>query len=254
VQARKNPDLLVRLASFNGSTAMTLNVAKAPFDDVRVRRAIAHAVDRAVLVNVVDKGISEPSDGPFSKSSPFYADPGYPRFDPDAARQLVRQVGAPIAFSYKVTPSGVGPRRATVIQQLLKDVGITMTIQPKEFTAILADVTAKDFQAAELPTPDFTDPDIQLTRRFQTGSAQNWGGYSSKAADEALARGRTSAGEPDRAKAYADLARTLATDLPYIWLTRNYYGVISKAGVEGWQPLDAANLGVFRPEQLSAAR
>lgn len=254
VQARKNPDLSVRLASFNGSTAMTLNVAKAPFDDVRVRRAIAHAIDRSVLVNVVDKGISEPSDGPFAKSSPFYADPGYPRFDPEAARRLVKEVGAPISFSYKVTPSGVGPRRATVIQQLLKDVGITMTIQPKEFTAILADVTAKDFQAAELPTPDFTDPDIQLTRRFQTGSAQNWGGYSSRAADEALVRGRTSAGEPERAKAYAELARTLATDLPYIWLTRNYYGVISKAAVQGWQPLDAANLGVFRPEQLSPAR
>jgi ABC-type transport system substrate-binding protein len=254
VQARKNQNLAVNLASFNGSTAMTLNVAKSPFDDVRVRKAIAHAIDRTALVNVVDKGISEPSDGPFAKTSPFYADPGYPAFDPGIARQLVQEVGKPIVFSYKVTPSGVGPRRAAVLQQMLKDVGITMNIEPKEFTAILAAVNAKDFQAAELPTPDFTDPDIQLTRRFQTGSAQNWGGYSSRMVDDALVRGRTSADKAERAKAYADLARTLATDLPYIWLTRNYYGVISKAGVTGWQPLDAANLGVFRPEQLHLAR
>jgi peptide/nickel transport system substrate-binding protein len=250
IQARKNQSLAVKLASFNGSTAMILNVAKAPFDDARVRKAIAHAVDRAALVTVVDKGISEPSDGPFSKTSPFYADPAYPAFDPGTAKRLVQEVGKPIVFNYKVTPSGIGPRRATVLQQMLKDVGITMNIEPTEFTAILAATNAKDFQAAELPTPDFTDPDIQLTRRFQTGSAQNWGGFSSKAVDDALVRGRTSADKDARAKAYADLARALAAELPYIWLTRNYYGVISKAGVAGWEPLDAANIGVFRPEPL----
>jgi ABC-type transport system substrate-binding protein len=254
IQARKNQNLAVQVASYNGSTAMVLNVTKAPFDDVRVRRAIAHAIDRTALVNVVDKGVNEPSDGPFSKGSPFYADPGYPKFDPAAAKQLVQEIGRPIAFGYKVIPSGIGPRRATVIQQMLKDVGITMTIEPTEFTAIIAAANAKDYQAAEIPTPDFTDPDIQLTRRFQSGSAQNWMGYSSKAVDDALARGRTSAENAARAAAYADLARTLATDLPYIWLTRNYYGVISKATVKGWQPLDAANLGVFRPEQLHYAR
>jgi peptide/nickel transport system substrate-binding protein len=250
VEAAGSGDLAVRLASFNGSSAMTLNLATAPFDDPRVRQAVAYAVDRSALSEVIDKGISEPSDGPFAVDSPLYADPGYPAFDPERARQLVGEVGTPIEFGYQVGQSGIAPQRATVIQQMLDQVGITMNIEPLEFTTIVANVVGGDFQAADLPTPDFTDPDVQLTRRFQTGSAQNWGGYSSQVVDDALARGRTSADPAQRAQAYAELSRALATDLPYIWLTRNYYGVISDPAVGGWQPLDAANLGVFRPERL----
>ncbi|HEX4812216.1 MAG TPA: ABC transporter substrate-binding protein, partial [Nonomuraea sp.] len=71
-----------------------LNTAVAPLDDVRVRRAMAHAIDRETVISTLRGGLTEPADGPWSKDSKWYAPGGYPGYDPARAAALVREVEA----------------------------------------------------------------------------------------------------------------------------------------------------------------
>ncbi|NKB45629.1 MAG: hypothetical protein GKS03_15265 [Alphaproteobacteria bacterium] len=105
-----------------------------PFADVRVRRALNHAVNRELIAEVLLAGLVKPASQPATKMAVGY-DPALKpyTYDPDKARQLLAQAGYPDGFTFAVeTVAGFLPNDSSILQQIASDlsrVGITMDVR-----------------------------------------------------------------------------------------------------------------------------
>jgi len=110
----------------------------------------------------------------------------------------------------------------------------------------VAKLVSGDFDIVELGSPDFIDPDIQLTRRFGSASGQNFGKYNSPAVDKFLKDAAATGVLSTRQSIYTQMTATIMKDLPYIWMNQNYYGVLYGPKVVKVPALNEADLGLFR--------
>lgn len=157
----QDPNLQVK--SFNGSNVvlLTFNTTSAPLDKVKVRQAIAHAVDRQSLINNLLLGFGKVAHSIIPEESWAYS-PGqtYP-YDPAAAKKLLDEAGFPdpdgdgprMRFEkpiiYKVSGSSVAGRQyAGVIYDQLKAVGIPIEIQTPEANTLFDELRRGNFQIA----------------------------------------------------------------------------------------------------------
>ena len=157
----QDPNLQVK--SFNGSNVvlLTINTTSAPLDNVKVRQAIAHAVDRQSLINNLLLGFGKVAHSIIPEESWAYS-PGqtYP-YDPAAAKKLLDEAGFPdpdgdgprMRFEkpiiYKVSGSSVAGRQyAGVIYDQLKAVGIPIEIQTPEANTLFDELRRGNFQIA----------------------------------------------------------------------------------------------------------
>jgi len=106
-----------------------------PFDDVLIRQAVNHAIDRQRFIDVVKNGVGEVAWMPYPEASPNYnpAVAGLYPYDPARARELLAQAGVPDGFEFDMAiPGGVTDqeRQGELIQDMLADVGITANIVP----------------------------------------------------------------------------------------------------------------------------
>ena len=84
-------------------TFAQFNFDQAPFDDVRARRAVVHAIDQQAWVDVITEGQNEAATSVFRPSSRWYYDADYPSYDLEEARRLVEDYEAekgPLAFAW----------------------------------------------------------------------------------------------------------------------------------------------------------
>jgi len=131
---------------------IVLNLRKPPFDDRRVRLALALALDRKEIVDGYLYGFGDPALGPVPPGVPGYVAPRPVRADPDSARRLLG--GRRIAFELVTVGSGEAALEQ-IIQAQLASVGFDVTIRQLELSAFLDRVSARrhDFDAAVMGTP-----------------------------------------------------------------------------------------------------
>ncbi len=131
---RRDPRLGTAIRKSGAYLQVQFRLSSKPLDDVRVRRAIAHAIDRKAINEVVLGGEGEVASQTFPKGHPAYVPEVADRYpyDPDRARQLLAQAGHKDGFDFEmVVPSGVAlaERQSVIIQEQLKEVGIRATIR-----------------------------------------------------------------------------------------------------------------------------
>ena len=156
-----DPNLQVKV--FNGSNVflLTLNTASAPIDNVKVRQAIAHAVDRESLIRELLLGYGRIAHSIIPEESWAYSQGTTYSFDPAKAKQLLDEAGFPdpdgdgpkMRFAkpviYKVSGSSIAGRQyAGVIQNYLKNVGIPVEIQTPEANTLFDELRRGNFQIA----------------------------------------------------------------------------------------------------------
>lgn len=142
------PDLIPQLesdsafqviqGSSNGEIMLTLNNQAAPFDDIRVRQAIAYAIDRQAVLDAAWAGYGELIGAMVPPTDPYYEDLNdlYP-YDPERAQELLAEAGVSdlsITFSVPTRPYATAVSEVVVSQ--LAQVGITATIETLEFPAV----------------------------------------------------------------------------------------------------------------------
>ena len=156
-----DPNLQVK--SFQGSNVvlLTINTASPPLNNVKVRQAIAHAIDRESLISNLLRGFGKIAHSIIPEESWAYATGQTYSFDPARAKQLLDEAGFPdpdgdgprMRFAnpvvYKLSGSSIAGRQyAGVIQNYLKDVGIPVEIQTPELNTLFDELRRGNFQIA----------------------------------------------------------------------------------------------------------
>ena len=205
---------------------MAFNTRDPLLRDVRVRQAIACAIDRAPLLRYIWRGFAEPASSVLPVQSWAY-DAGSSAFtyNPDKARHILDDAGYRpengIRFHLTMKTSTEESTRllAAVLQQQLREVGIALDVRTFEFATFLADVTRGAFQFYSLRwIGGNEDPDIFEnfhSHRFPPNGA-NRGFYSNPRIDDLIDRARRESDQNARKKLYAEVQEILAQDIPYV--------------------------------------
>ncbi|MEO8757085.1 MAG: ABC transporter substrate-binding protein [Devosia sp.] len=145
-QFKSNPQFQVLVGSTQGETIAAMNNAHPPLDNVKVREAISHAIDRKAIIDGSQFGYGTPIGSFFPPGDPAYIDlTGISNFDPAKSRQMLADAGVKdLTLQFKVPPAAYARSAAPIIQQELADVGVKVVITNVEW----ADWIANVFQGA----------------------------------------------------------------------------------------------------------
>ncbi len=244
---------------------LVFNVTKEPFDDPRVRQAVAHAIDRDAIVQAILGGTGETAVNFLPPVVWSYTDDveAYP-YDPERARELLAEAGYPDGFAVEfwVPESGSGMQQSvamgTVIQDFLGRVGIDVTIQQFEWGTYLDRVIVPVDQADSVPAMfemswigDNGDPDnflyILLSGDQFPANGFNLGYYDNDEVDELLRTARTTTDQAARVPLYQEAQRLIMADLPVLPVDHETQIVVLDANITGFVPHPT---GVFRFENV----
>lgn len=211
----RDPRFTVAIGSTEGETLLAINNRRAPFDDIRVRRALAMAIDRSALIQGAMYGYGQPIGSHFPPHDAAYVDltGRYPH-DPDAARRLLREAGHPngLDVTLRLPPPYYARRSGEIIAAQLAAVGVRAHIQNIEWAQWLDQVFKNhDFDLTIVSHTEPMDYDIYSRSGYYFG-------YHSDTYDarlEELIRTRDGAKRRDL---LAALQRQLADDCVNVWL------------------------------------
>lgn len=167
VQFEADPRFTVVIGSTEGETILSTNNGRPPFDDIRVRQAIAHAIDRKAIIDGAMFGYGTPIGSHFAPHHPAYVDltNRYPR-DLDKAKALLAEAGHAEGFkaTLKLPPPSYARRGGEIIASQLQEIGIELEIIPVEWAQWLEQAfRGKDF---DLTIVSHTEPmDIGIYAR-----------------------------------------------------------------------------------------
>jgi peptide/nickel transport system substrate-binding protein len=248
-QMRENDQLQVVEAPGVDYQYIGLNTQDATLRDVRVRQALAFAIDRDAIVEYLRRGLAVPANGMLSPLSWAAAADvtSYPH-DPSRARALLDEAGyrdpdgegpgSRFTLTLKVSNSEFNRLQSSVIQQNLRDVGIELDVRTYEFATLYADVLAGNFQLYTLQwtAGALADPDI-LRRVFHSKQAPpagfNRGRYSNPQVDALLDEASASADQSRRLELYAEVQRIVAREVPYVSLWYKTNVAVARRGLTG---------------------
>ena len=247
---------------------LEFNLRKKPFDDVRVRRAIAYAIDKDFIVKSLHRGATQAATGPIAPGTPFHSSVGVEPFKLDLARaeRLLDEAGLKrgtdgtrFSFALDYLP-GVPDNYETIAQYLkpqLKKVGIEVTVRTSpDFASWGRRVSTWEHDATVSGAFMWGDPVIGMHRTWVSSNIRkgvpfsNTQGYNSPKADDLLARAATERDLAKRKKLYAEFQQLLSQDVPvaftHVWsrvyIARNEV-VNPPAGIWGlFAPYDQVDL------------
>jgi ABC-type transport system substrate-binding protein len=226
-QLRRTDDLSLQYYGFDTS--------RPPFDDVRVRQAFARAVDWRRLIGLVSSGTALPATGMVPRGIPGRSDTDFlPAHDPDGARRLLADAGYPAGHGFpETTLLGGGPTDSAFVAEVQRELGITVHIEvqgPGFFDRLAQDppqIFAMGWVADYPGANDF------LGILLGSGASNNYGRWTSKPFDDAVASA-LSAADPTAARTAFDLAEAIVRDeAPTIPLTYDVGWTLARTGLLG---------------------
>ena len=232
------------------------NLRDPVLSDVRVRRAVALAIDRERLVATLWRGLGEVTEtmmppGHWARDESLEPRP----HDPAAARRLLDAAGYP-------DPDGPGPRprlrlelktstsetyalQAQVIQAMLAEVGIELAVVTREFATFYEDVKRGSFQMFTLLRTSIVDPNIyQLTLHSASvpPAGQNRGFWSNPRFDRLIDRANLVTDRAARRPLYVEAQRIAARELPYVSLFFKRNVAVMPAELRGFETYVSGSL------------
>ncbi len=211
---------------------------KHPFlKDINVRRAIAYAIDKEEIIDVVLFGLGSVATGPYVPGTwPYNPDVRKYEYNPEKAKELLRasgwkdsdgdgildKDGTPLEFTILTNMgNSLRERTAAIIQWRLKQVGIKVNIRILEWSTFINEfIDKRSFEAVILGWSIGLDPDqYDIWHSSKTGEKEfNFVSYSNKEVDRLLEAGRRTFDIEKRKKAYFRIQEILAEEVPYVFL------------------------------------
>lgn len=200
-----------------------MNTQRAPFDDARVRQAVAWGIDREALNQSAKFGRATVlADGPIPPHHWAHAELDlYPQRDVERARELLAEAGHDGGVSATLIVGSDFPyqvQAAGTVKDMLSDVGIDLTVRPMESAEFFGRLNDRDFQMTVVGWVGLVDPDEYFAPIYRSDGAFNQQQYQSEEVDQLIDEGRAVGEQSARAAIYERLQRHLAQDAPTVFL------------------------------------
>lgn len=229
-------------------TYIILNTTQEPFDDVRVRQALYHGLDRAMLADLCYPGGATPLGAGFlRRDGAFGVDEDVITHDPDAARDLLAEAGYADGLSIEMlgfADSGFHTCNVEVAQQQLAEIGIDVELRLVDLGQINAARGDGDFTAFALAWGGTVDPDQRFAEVFASDGGNNENGYANPDVDQLIDEARSTVDLDERAALYEEIQRIITMDSGHAFLYNYDLFDITSSSVEGldWHPSTFAGL------------
>jgi peptide/nickel transport system substrate-binding protein len=196
---KANPDLLLVQAPTNNVMYSAFNTSKAPFDNINLRKAISHAVNREALAKIITGGyggvaVGVESPGSWATGPELKA----PAYDLALAKKAYAESGFKGVITVSIIQRDPDAQVAQLVQAMLKQAGIALRIEVLERTAWAAKTLSGDFemtlQQAGTPRPD---PDQTFSMYYARTATQNYSRFNDPVIFDLVDKARA---EPDQAK------------------------------------------------------
>ncbi|MFK8001851.1 MAG: ABC transporter substrate-binding protein [Polyangiales bacterium] len=221
--------------------------------DVRLRRAISHAINTELLIETELGGRAELASSWIPTGHWADASASRPAYDPALSRALVAELGAGgrrLVLRTSADRARVSICRA--IAAMLREVGLEVEVQPSENATLIADLNAGRFDMTFLQVPEVFEPHVLhwffASERVPEGAqvgANRWR-IRDHRLDEALEAGRSVMDRTQRRAAYAIVQQRLADELPVLPLWQEHNVAVVRAGTEFDVPRDGRFRTLFR--------
>ncbi len=228
----KDPRFKVFAGTTTGEVIMSTNNKAAPFDNLLVRRAMAHAIDRQAVVDLVMFGYGTPIGSHWSPSTPYYKDlTGRYPYDPEKARALLKEAGYPNGFTATIKLPAIysySRRAGEVIADMLGKVGIDLTIEIVEWGQWIDRIfKKKEYQLTMIGHVEAWDIGIYAKPDYYFQ-------YDSQEFRDAYANALTAPDEAGKAKWFGRCQEIIADDAVNGFLFSAPSLAVMKADVMGW--------------------
>jgi peptide/nickel transport system substrate-binding protein len=241
----KDLDVLVKTTIGTRPKFLDLNVAKPPFNDVRVRKALNYAVDANGVLTEVAGGYGVVLSGPLSPAN-FYADPNLAPYgyDPEKAIALLKEAGyAPHEISFVIDAYGSYTDVATAVARQLQKLGMSVSVRKWEYSEVKPFLLNCERQAFLRDWGDSAfDPVGYVEAKWQTSAEgtpagrANYACYSSPKVDELIEKGASEANPDVRREIYFEMQRLIFEDAPAVFLYVPQEIEAASARVHNWEP------------------
>ncbi len=206
------------------------NTEKAPFDDVRVRKAISMMVNKTDIIDGVFEGFGIPAKGPLAPGVFGYNEDVHPiEFNPEEAKKLLAEAGYADGFKTKIWTND-NPQRvdiAVLLQASLKELNIDVEIEQMEFGTYLEKTAKGEHDMYILgwstPTGDADYGMYALFHSSQKGNPGNRSFYENAEVDKLLDEGRRETNPDERIKIYNIIQERLIEDAPMVYIHHQEY-------------------------------
>ncbi len=241
-QVQSDPRFKVVIGSTEGETVLSTNNKKPPFDNPRVRQAIAHAIDRQAIIDGASGGFGVPIGSHFAPHNPAYVDlTGTYPYDVAKAKQLLKEAGFENGFTatLKLPPVPYARDGGQIVASQLREIGIELEIVPVEWADWLKQVfTEKDYDLSMVSHTEPNDIDIYARKDYYFN-------YDNPAFDAIIEKLNLTSDETTRKELYGQAQKILADDAVVGFLFELPKIGIWDAKVEGlWEnsPIQANDL------------
>ncbi|MDQ3168028.1 MAG: ABC transporter substrate-binding protein, partial [Chloroflexota bacterium] len=247
-ELEQNPDLAILVPPFTSPNGWMFNVENQYLADVRVRRAIAMALDTTRFADDFLLGLGKPGNGPIAPDSWAY-DPNLQPipYDVEGAKALLAEAGFQAGTELRFLVNSGNVLREDWLaysQQALEEVGITVVPEAIEYATLTDRVTtSQDYHACGVDFAGVTAEPSELFDQFHSGSPGNYMNYSNPELDALLEQAKQELDIEVAKGLYAQIQALIVTDVPmfYAWY-RPFLHVVKKT-YTGYT--DSAAYGLF---------
>ncbi len=260
---KARPELSVVESPGSAYQYLAFNFRDPRLRDIRVRRAIAYAIDRDAIAAAILQGTARVATGMLTPENWAY-DGNVTRYnyDPTAARRLLDEAGypagtdgmRPLALVYKATPEG--RRLGEALQAMLRSVGIALTVRSNEWATFYSDIQRGNFDLTSMQWVGINDPHhyyMVFDSKMTPPRGLNRGSYSNPEMDALVEQGDVTLDGAARRAIYARVQTLAADDLPYVslWWLDNV-AVMSRR-LAGFTPFPNGSLRSFSNLRFAGA-
>ena len=241
LQAAPSKDYVVRTVKGGGGfSAIILNSRKPPFSDVRVRRAVALAIDKKEVALGVWRGFAQPINEWMPPGTPFFFGVPDRKVDVEQAKKLLAEAGVTrgTKLTHTVGQTANLVPAAQVLQAQLTRIGLDLQLEVLDWPAYIKRQRASDFTSTNTNFFPKVDPDDAYYRYFHSkgGANELSGGYANPVADKLLEEGEAAVDAGKRAEAYRRLVQLIDEEAPVVTTGLGDAAVGWRAAVKGFEP------------------
>ncbi|HEY6316407.1 MAG TPA: ABC transporter substrate-binding protein [Acidimicrobiia bacterium] len=220
-----------------------LNLAKAPFNDINARLAVAYAGDANELNQIRNRGLETIATGPFAPNTPYFLTPaqakaaGAPYHNLAKAKHYAALYsaahgGQPLNFEFLTATDPELLAQAEVVKEQDSKAGIGVTIKQVDQSTLISLALAGDFDESAFLNHPQGDPDTQYVW-WHSGSPVNFSHINDPVIDSDLDQARVSTSPAQRVALYRNLNERFSSQVYELWAWYNKWAVASQTNVQG---------------------